>query len=154
MTGTSMTGTSMISKRSLCRSFVTAVCLSFLLIATRGAAETPTAVEVSGQRPVSFNHGWRFFKGEAVGAENPAFDDSSWLALRLPHDWAIAGPFDPQQNPHTGALPISGTGWYRKTFILPESARNSYFSIEFDGAMSNAVVWLNGQRVGRPPVRV
>ncbi len=146
-----MTGTSMISKRSLCRSFMTAVCLSFLLIATWGAAETPTAVEVSGQRPVRFNHGWRFFKGEAVGAENPAFDDSSWVALRLPHDWAIAGPFDPQQNPHTGALPISGTGWYRKTFILPESARNSYFSIEFDGAMSNAVIWLNGQQLGGRP---
>jgi beta-galactosidase len=103
------------------------------------------------ERRVAFNDGWRFFLGDAPGAERPDFSDKQWTAVRLPHDWAIDGPFDPARNPHTGALPISGTGWYRKTFKLPEGARNRYFSIEFDGAMSNSTVWLNGQELGGRP---
>ena len=97
-----------------------------------------TAVPVSGERRVAFNDGWRFFKGASDGAERPAFDDAKWQEVRLPHDWAIEGPFDSKLNPHTGALPISGTGWYRKTFTLPASLKGRYFTIEFDGAMSNA----------------
>jgi len=68
---------------------------------------------------------------------------------RPPHDWAISEPFDRNLNPHTGALPAFGTGWYRKSFTLPDSAKGRYFSIEFDGAMSNAHVWLNGRNWAR-----
>jgi beta-galactosidase len=114
------------------------------------AAEAATAVH-TGERRQAFNDGWRFFKGEAERAEQPAFDDSGWLALRLPHDWAIDGPFDPKLNPHTGALPIFGTGWYRKAFTLPANATGRYFSVEFDGAMSNSKVWLNGEELGGRP---
>jgi beta-galactosidase len=109
-----------------------------------------TAVSVKERRQ-AFNDAWRFFKGEAAGAEQPAFDDSRWTELRLPHDWAIDGPFDPKLNPHTGALPIFGTGWYRKAFTLPLNAKGRYFSIEFDGAMSNSKVWLNGEELGGRP---
>jgi beta-galactosidase len=98
-----------------------------------------------------FNDGWRFFKGEAEGAERPEFRDSAWTEVRVPHDWAIEGPFDPQINPHAGALPFFGTGWYRKAFPLPASARGRYFTIEFDGAMANSRVWLNGQDLGGRP---
>ena len=113
--------------------------------------QPPKLIRISGERRISFNEHWRFHKGEASGAENPLFDDSHWTEIRLPHDWAIEGPFDPKLNPHTGALPISGTGWYRKSFFLSENAKQRYFSIVFDGAMSNAVVWLNGQELGRRP---
>jgi len=106
---------------------------------------------VAQERRVSLDANWRFFKGIAQGAEDPDFDDSSWRSLRVPHDWAIEGPFDPNLNPHTGALPISGTGWYRKTFLLPEKSRGRYFTVVFDGAMSNAKVWLNGHLLGERP---
>jgi beta-galactosidase len=109
------------------------------------------AVPVSGERRLAFNDGWRFFQGAADGAERPAFDDAKWQEVRLPHDWAIDGPFDSKLNPHTGALPISGTGWYRKSFTLPASLEGRYFTIEFDGVMSNAKVWLNGQELGGRP---
>ena len=88
------------------------------------AAQTLGAVSVipvAGPRRVDFDADWRFFKGEAAGAEAPEFDDSKWRQLRLPHDWAIEGPFDQQLNPHTGALPIFGTGWYRKSFTVPDN---------------------------------
>jgi beta-galactosidase len=104
----------------------------------------------AGER-VSFNEGWKFFRGDAPQAERPELDDSQWASLRLPHDWAIEGPFDRNINPHTGALPISGTGWYRKTFTLPAEHRGRYVSIEFDGAMANARVWFNGVELGSRP---
>src|SRR5437764_4824627 len=106
------------------------------LAAVPAIPAAPTAVRLSGERRLSFNNGWRFFKGDAPGAERPVFQDAQWKEIRLPHDWAIEGPFDPKISPHTGALPISGTGWYRKAFTLPSGAKDRYFSIEFDGAMS------------------
>ncbi|MGH8263704.1 MAG: alpha/beta hydrolase fold domain-containing protein, partial [Steroidobacteraceae bacterium] len=63
-----------------------------------------STVDVSRRR-VPFNDGWRFFLGDASSAAQPGFDDSSWRPVRLPHDWAIEGPFDSKLNPHTGALP-------------------------------------------------
>jgi beta-galactosidase len=108
-------------------------------------------LRMEGARRVSFDAGWRFHKGEAAGAEQPVFDDSTWTEVRLPHDWAIDGPFDRAQNPHTGALPISGTGWYRKAFTLTASARGRVLTVVFDGAMSNASVWLNGRLLGNRP---
>jgi beta-galactosidase len=102
-------------------------------------------------RHSSFNDGWRFFQGAVLGAEAPEFNDDQWRDVRLPHDWAIEGPFDPSLNPHTGALPISGTGWYRKVFKLAPGVRGRIVSIEFDGAMSNSTVWINGHELGGRP---
>ncbi|HLK64847.1 MAG TPA: beta-galactosidase GalB [Bryobacteraceae bacterium] len=135
---------------NLSRFLTAGLCAFWVLSAIPGHAAA-TAVAISAERRLNFNDGWRFFKGDATGAERPDFSDAQWTEIRLPHDWAIEGPFDPKINPHTGALPISGTGWYRKTFTLPASAKGRYFSIEFDGAMSNAHVWLNGAELGGRP---
>ncbi|HEY4975503.1 MAG TPA: sugar-binding domain-containing protein, partial [Steroidobacteraceae bacterium] len=125
--------------------------LLVLLCAATGANAGVTPVADDGARRASFNDGWRFIRDEAPGAEQAAFDDSSWVEVRLPHDWAIAGPFDPALNPHTGALPIAGTGWYRKSFTIPKDFEGRLVSVEFDGAMSNARVWLNGKEIGGRP---
>jgi beta-galactosidase len=114
-------------------------------------AQQVAAVQISGERRVTFDGNWRFYKGEAPGAEKPDFDDSHWTILRLPHDWAIEGPFAEDQNPSTGGLPVSGTGWYRKSFFLPKSAKGRLFTIMFDGAMSNSTVWLNSEELGGRP---
>jgi len=133
--------------RTIVRCLVVAgYCLVSFLSATAA-----TRVQIHEERHVSFNDGWRFLKADAAGAQDPAFDDSHWIEVRLPHDWAIDGPFDSALNPHTGALPIFGTGWYRKAFILPDNLKGRYFTIEFDGAMSNAHVWLNGHELGSRP---
>jgi beta-galactosidase len=124
--------------------------LSAPVILSRSASAA-IAVRLAGERRLNFNTGWRFFKGEAQGAEQSGFDDSHFVDTHVPHDWAIAGPFDPKISPHTGSLPFFGTGWYRKTFTLPESARGRFVSVEFDGAMANARVWLNGHELGTRP---
>ncbi|HMD71753.1 MAG TPA: hypothetical protein VKF41_10445, partial [Bryobacteraceae bacterium] len=138
-------------ERTLRRLSAAALCaLAAMAVLPRSMA-APTAIALTGQRRLNFDDGWRFFKGEAAGAEQPGFQDSAWTELRLPHDWAIEGPFDSRQNPHTGALPIFGTGWYRKAFTLPEKAKGQSVGVMFDGAMSNARVWLNGHELGNRP---
>jgi beta-galactosidase len=98
-----------------------------------------------------FDVGWRFFKGDAVGAERADFDDAAWRALDLPHDWVIEEPFDRKYNPHTGGLPIAGVGWYRKHFRVPKRGADRHYAVEFDGAMAHAHVFLNGHELGGRP---
>jgi beta-galactosidase len=116
-------------------------------VAPAGAGEWPSA----GERRVSFDHGWQFAKGDPAGAAEPAFADGAWRTLDLPHDWAIEGPFDPKINPHTGALPSFGVAWYRKRFTPPADAKGRRYSIELDGVMANARVFLNGRALGGRP---
>jgi len=127
------------------------VVFAILLLPAPYKALGQSAVEAGRERRISFNADWRFSKGDFPGAEKADFDDSSWRRLDLPHDWAIEGPFDRNYTTSSGALPFHGVAWYRKTFKLPESVRGRYFTIEFDGAMSNARVWLNGQYLGERP---
>ncbi|MFI3248759.1 MAG: glycoside hydrolase family 2 TIM barrel-domain containing protein [Rikenellaceae bacterium] len=99
----------------------------------------------------NFDKGWQFYKGVAQGAESPSFDDSKWRTLNLPHDWAIEGPFSVENDCRIGALPVSGTGWYRKEFTMSPSDKDKVVRIEFEGAMSHATVWVNGEQVGFRP---
>ena len=83
------------------------------------------------------------------------FDDSSWEAINLPHDWAIKGPFLEEPNAVVGGgmgrLPINGVAWYRKKLDIPASNKGKSVFLEVDGAMSYAIVWLNGHLVGGWP---
>ncbi|KAA1244767.1 beta-galactosidase GalB [Aquimarina sp. RZ0] len=99
----------------------------------------------------NFNKKWLFSKGVIEGGETIGLDDSKWRSLNLPHDWAIEGPFDNKYNARTGGLPVHGTGWYRKHFTIDKKHQNQQISIEFDGAMNNAKVWLNGNYIGERP---
>jgi beta-galactosidase len=88
----------------------------------------------------------------ASGAPSAAiFDDAAWRALDVPHDWAIEGPFRDDLSNDTGKLPWKGIGWYRKHFTVPATDRGKRIFIDFDGAMANAKVWLNGEPVGGWP---
>jgi len=100
------------------------------------------------QRVVNFNRDWKFTKGDPERAETPDFDDSAWQKVRLPHDWAITGPFNPEENGYAGKLPWKGVGWYRKIFTLKktDSGRRVYF--DFDGVMAFPKVYVNGQLAG------
>lgn len=97
-----------------------------------------------------FNGGWKFHLGDAAGADAPAFDDSGWRPLTLPHDWSIEGPFDQRWASATGFLP-GGVGWYRKTFAAPEALASEKVSLHFDGVYCNGEVWINGHFLGKRP---
>lgn len=92
-------------------------------------------------------------------------DETDWKAVTVPHDWAIYGPFDRandlqkvtvEQNGETestwktgrtGGLPYAGRGYYRTAIEIPDTA-GRVFTFEFDGAMSNPNVIVNGKRIG------
>jgi beta-galactosidase len=99
-----------------------------------------------------FCDAWQFNLGDLPGAEAPAFDDSTWRTLDLPHDWSIEQPFDPKMpgGPSVGYLP-GGIGWYRKAFTIPESDRGRKVVIDFDGVYMDSQVWINGHLLGRRP---
>ncbi|MBK1875287.1 beta-galactosidase GalB [Pelagicoccus mobilis] len=99
----------------------------------------------------SFNEGWLFQKGDLPDARFPETDDSSWRKLRLPHDWAIEGPFDVKYNARSGGLPFHGKAWYRKHFSVPMDKKGKVVTLEFDGAMNNSKVWVNGHFLGERP---
>ena len=89
-----------------------------------------------------------------AGGEAPSsttFDDSGWRMLDVPHDWGIEGPFRDDLPGDTGKLPWKGIGWYRKHFNVPAGDQGKRIFIDFDGAMANARVWLNGHEVGGWP---
>jgi beta-galactosidase len=84
-----------------------------------------------------------------------SFDDSSWRNVNLPHDWAIEGPFNVNRADGVGGgmgrLPSPGIGWYRKKLDIPVRDAGKSIFLDVDGAMSYAMVWLNGQLVGGWP---
>ena len=104
--------------------------------------------------------GWKFTKGEVSNAEMPAFNDAKWETVDIPHDWAIFGPFEKNNDlqnvavtqnfetqaslktGRTGGLPYVGIGWYRTTF---HSTPGKQTTLIFDGAMSEARVFVNGK---------
>jgi beta-galactosidase len=82
------------------------------------------------------------------------FDDRNWERVELPHDWAIAGPFNEGGEGvggGMGRLPSPGIGWYRKDFHVPAEDAGRRVFLEVEGAMSYAMVWLNGRLVGGWP---
>ncbi len=84
----------------------------------------------------------------AGSPESPAFDDSAWRRLDLPHDWGVEGPFRQELENETGKLPWPGIGWYRKAFSLPAAELDRQIFLDFDGAMSQPRVFVNGQFAG------
>ena len=124
-----------------------ALASTFLFFALLVRAAAPTARTV-----LPFDSDWRFSLGDPAAASTPAFADSGWSTVNLPHDWSIAGPFS-ETNPTTGSgafLP-AGVGWYRKSFTAPKEWAGKQVSVEFDGIMAHSDVWLNGKHLGNRP---
>lgn len=83
-----------------------------------------------------------------------------WMPVTLPDDWTTRIP--PVTPPNTtvrmekaaadpnvrmGFLP-TGVAWYRKVFDVPAEYDGQRVSIEFDGVMRDAHVWVNGCFIG------
>ena len=122
------------------------------LTAAAFSAVEPAPTAPASREIIPFDAGWRFHLGNDDAAKTPAFNDSSWRTLDLPHDWSIEGAFNPPPDgdKDTGYF-IHGVGWYRKIFTLPTSTAAKKIVIEFDGVYMNSDVWINGQFLGRRP---
>lgn len=119
-----------------------------------GAAGQPTAINfsfttgdtylpVESPRIVTdLNPGWSFHKGDVSGAQLPAFDDSSWETVSLPHS------YNAQDGQDGGHDFYRGPGWYRKDIDIPGSFNGSQTYVRFDGAFLTTDVYVNGTLVG------
>ena len=112
-----------------------------------GAEQTVTVSSGTTSRESNFNNGWKFYLGDNSSASGANFDDSSWDDVSLPHDFSIGREFTASGEAESGFLP-GGTGWYRKTFVLPESYEGKTLVINFDGVYSDAYVYVNGTQMG------
>lgn len=111
------------------------------------------ALSASAQRTTFNLKTWQFSR-----------DSINYSPVTVPHDWAINGPFDKKwdlqnvaivQNGETekteksgrsGALPWIGRGFYKTTVDLKKLPKTAV--LEFDGAMSDPHVYINGKLAG------
>jgi beta-galactosidase len=138
-----------------------------------GHAQTP------GRKKINIDGNWRFHFGDASdpgkdfnysiatifsksgGAAKTAIDarynDSSWRAQDLPHDWAVELPFVQVHNfdveshgfkPVGGLFPQTSIGWYRKHFRVDAADSGQRYQIQFEGIFRNASIWINGFYLG------
>ena len=112
----------------------------------------------------TLTRGWRFSHTDKADNAKPTFNDATWERVVVPHDWAISGPFDnnndrqtvaieqngetipSEKTGRTGSLPWTGVGWYRVRFKV--NPKTTHTIINFDGAMAEPEVYINGQKAG------
>ena len=120
------------------------------------------ALSVAGQnvRTETLLKEWEFRKGHDIESTE------GWENVSIPHDWAIYGPFDrsndlqtvavvqnreetaTEKTGRTGGLPYIGKGAYRRNLNVEDGALDGRRHILFfDGAMSEAQVLVNGEKV-------
>lgn len=105
-----------------------------------------TAVNPSPRQVQDLTNNWRFHFGDVPGASAPAFDDSAWETVRLPHTWNQLGQYGLQRNAQSDNR--QGVGYYRLAFDASQAAKNGRQYLQFDGVGNVAEVWLNGVAVG------
>jgi beta-galactosidase len=108
----------------------------------------------TGRKKLSFNTGWKCYKGTISGdaAQSPSYDDSSWLAVNIPHNPPISGQSGPDPlRPGWPNYSYEGVSWYRKHFTLDNSYEGRKISIEFEAINTRADVWVNGTLIPTTP---
>lgn len=96
------------------------------------------AFSASAARNVElFNDGWEFSR-----------DQKNWQKVDVPHDWAIAGPFDPKGGFSSGKLPWHGIGYYRKQLVVDKPLNDRKVIFDFDGVMCDGTLYVNDQPCG------
>jgi beta-galactosidase len=96
------------------------------------------------RKTYNFNPGWKLFVGDTTAAESPAFNDTDWKAISLPHAWNEDEAFKNSIEKLS-----TGISWYRKHFkITPADAGKKIF-LEFEGVRQAGEFYLNGKFIGR-----
>jgi beta-galactosidase len=121
-------------------------------IKTAGAVLASTALSgtslradehvVQGRAVYPINRNWRYHSAKVDGAESPAFDDSRFERVVIPHT-NIQLPwhsFDDEDYEFIST--------YRRRFRYPKGAQGKRVFVDFEGVMTASTVWINGVRLG------
>jgi beta-galactosidase len=95
-------------------------------------------IDGTGRDVYSMNVAWRFLKADAPQAEAPAFDDSKWGVVSLPHGLEYL-PIDA-----SGGVNYQGPAWYRKHFTPDPALKGKKLFLHFEAIMGKCKVWVNG----------
>jgi beta-galactosidase len=95
-------------------------------------------LENTPRKVFNFNAGWRFFKGDAKGAEKADFADNDWQVVCLPHSVELV----PAEA--SGCVNYQGPAWYRKHINLGDFASGKKLTLYFEAIMGKSKVWVNG----------
>ena len=132
------------------------------LLGTPAALAAETTGGAASRSTFALRDGWRFAlvnpggitdpTGAYAGAADPAYDDSAWREVAVPHDWSIelAPTTQNGTTSGTGFFP-GGLGWYRLAFTLPPGYAGKRVAVEFDGVYMDSYLYCNGTEVGRHP---
>lgn len=99
-------------------------------------------IEDAGRSVFNFNVGWRFFKGSAPEAVNPAYEDQNWELVNLPHGLELL------PDEASGSINYQGEAWYRKKFSVPKELEGKKVYLNFEAIMGKSKVWINGKLAG------
>ena len=89
---------------------------------------------------LNLNPSWKYSRGDDAGAARPAYDDSAWERVGLPHSFSI--PYFMSKDFYVGY------GWYRREVDLTAKQLKKKIFLEFDGVFQEAEVFVNGVRAG------
>jgi beta-galactosidase/beta-glucuronidase len=117
------------------KSILTTTALLFLCIKCIFA--TTFVPDSSNRLDLNFNFNWMYKLGDQTGAEATAFNDASWEKVVLPHSVRL----EPKVSGNSNYL---GICWYRKSFTLDSKYSGRKIFIEFEAAMGNSNIWING----------
>ena len=102
-----------------------------------------TSAQAVERKKYNFNSAWKLCVGDFTGAEQVNYDDATWKQVTLPH------AFNEDEAFCKGNKEVTDTiVWYRKHFVIPQTAKGGKVFIEFEGARQSIDVWVNGQSVG------
>ncbi len=77
---------------------------------------------------------------------NPAYNDSKWRKVHLPHDYIVEGKFTSTADTGHGSLPVY-PAWYRKHLTIPNSDKGKSIWLYFEGIFRSATIYLNGKQI-------
>jgi beta-galactosidase len=117
------------------------LCAIFSLWAFIASAQEPRLV-------ASLDAGWRFIQASDLsGVEAPAFDDTRWSVVEVPHTWNRIGNDGTERSSFSNN--VQGVGWYRLYFKPPHVAAGGRYFLQFEAVGAVADVWLNGRHLGK-----
>ncbi|WP_052487774.1 glycoside hydrolase family 2 protein [Gordoniibacillus kamchatkensis] len=90
-----------------------------------------------GRETINFNKGWKFIREDVQEAERRRISDDGWETVILPHT--------PKIEPLHVDIHFQGICWYRKTFVVDEANAGKKLFMEFEAAMQESDVWINGK---------
>ncbi|MFG6458336.1 glycoside hydrolase family 2 TIM barrel-domain containing protein [Roseateles sp. BYS96W] len=122
----------------------------FTLLAAGLALALVASTVLAQRQEQTLDSGWRFSKTDPGAAMQPAFDDSAWQVVRVPHDWSQHEPFRAEYGSGNGYA-AGGIAWYRRSFAVGPEQAGRVARISFDGVYDHAQVWINGHYVGGRP---